>query len=352
MGKFWRRTADAEGKAQLQEVPLDQVRITAPTVIYLSGFLTNNNRPGYVAGSIKSMEVLLKDGFPKLPPIYGWSHTSLRNLFNLARYNSHPSKRSSDAGFDIAAAVLMPLVAKDFSRDKKGNVTGTPLPLDEAKKNLRNVTFFGYSAGSIVAQEAYNAQLKMMKKIGYAEKDARAALNEVVLIAPGVVSRYTKETDRFTTLFLVASNDRMMRAKNLIWRPLSAIYNKFAKRIANKNGLVIRPLSDTSVIVNAPVRATDYQWQYDENGNRTEKKYFQLLYPKWLHRRSYHELPHYITRDESNNSFANIAYYALVNAINRKDRIAPLDLLKPAPATAETAAYQAKIAAAIKPAKK
>ncbi len=345
MGKLWQRIPDASGKARLQEVALDQVRITQPTVVYLSGFLTNNNRPGYVAGSIKSMEELLQDAFPQLPPIYGWSHTSLRNLFNLALYNSHPSKRSSDAGFDIGTAVLMPLVAKDFSRDEQGNVSGTPLPLDEARKNLRNVTFFGYSAGAIVAQETYNATLRMMKKIGYAEKDAQGVLNEVVLVAAGVFSRYTKEKNRFTTLYMVATNDRMMRAKNMIWGTLGAIYNRFAMRKKDTKTLVVRRISDTSVMVTAPVRPTYYQWQYDENGNRTKKKYFEPLYPKWLFRKSYHELPHYITRDESNNAFANTAYYALVNALRRKERISPMALLDVPDGIGktDTACYKAKM---------
>ncbi|MDE2337437.1 MAG: hypothetical protein KGL10_09000 [Alphaproteobacteria bacterium] len=340
---------DASGKTQLVEVPLDQARITRPTVVYLSGFLTNNNRPGYVAGRIKSMEELLQEAFPQnLPQIYGWSHTSLRNLFNLAFYNSRPSQRSSDAGFDIGAAVLMPLVAKDFSRDAKGRVSGAPLPIEEAKKNLRNVTIFGYSAGAIVAQETYNATLRMMKDIGYAEKDARGLLSEVVLVAAGVFSRYTKEKGRFTTLYLVASNDRMMRAKNLIWGTLGTVYNKLARRKKDGKELVIRSLSATSAMVSAPVRPTYYQWQYDENGKRKEKKYFRPLYPKWTHRRSYHELAHYITRDENNNAFANTACYALVNALNRKSRPAPLDLLQPPRGMAATDAYKAKIAAAVR----
>ena len=69
MGKLWNRTLGAEGKAQLNEVDLTSVAIDSPTIVYLSGFLTNNNQPGYVAGGIKKRSGLFGErhiGFHKM----------------------------------------------------------------------------------------------------------------------------------------------------------------------------------------------------------------------------------------------------------------------------------------------
>ena len=208
MGKLWDRTVTADGKSQLNEVALDSVKITGPTLVYLSGFLTNNNRPDYVAGGIKRMEELLKDRTAEhaAPKIYAWSHTSLKNLFNLALYNMNPSKRSSDAGYDIGASILMPLVCDNFSRDANNKASGTPLPLEQAQKNLRNITLFGYSAGSVVAQETFNATLKMMQDVGFDEKNARKALNEVVLVSVGSRTPRSRICSRVGTTIIPRSS--------------------------------------------------------------------------------------------------------------------------------------------------
>jgi len=359
VGKLWDRTQDENGKSKLNEVDLSNLRITAPTLVYLSGFLTNNNRPDYVAGGIKRMEELLKDrtGDAPAPKIYAWSHTSLKNLFNLALYNMAPSTRSSDAGYDLGAGVLMPLVARDFKRHADGSIEGTPLPLEEAKKNLSNVTFFGYSAGSIVAQETFNATMKMMQKIGYGEKDARRALNEVVLVSAGSISRPSKETNRFKTIYLVATNDRIMRMKNWIWGTMgTALRTAFGKYGWKKNSkdLTVRPLSETSVFISTSVRPDLHEMKPGING-KFEKKPIEPLYPAWTLRRSYHELPHYITLDDNNNQFARIALYALTNAVTRQQSgVAALDLISPPQQDSHSAeaqaAYRNRIEQALRPA--
>lgn len=130
MGKLWNRTPGADGKAQLNEVDLKAVTIDSPTIVYLSGFLTNNNQPGYIAGGIKKMEEMLgsRTEIEVQPKLFAWSHTSLKNLFNLAAYNMFPSTRSSDAGFDLGASLLMPLVAEGFTRDAKTTSLARPCP--------------------------------------------------------------------------------------------------------------------------------------------------------------------------------------------------------------------------------
>jgi hypothetical protein len=252
--------------------------------------------------------------------------------------------------------VLMPLVAKDFVRNEDGSVSGTPLSLAEAKEKLRNVTFFGYSAGTIVAQETRNATMDMMKRIGWKEEDAKEALHEVCLVAVGVISRPSHETDRFRTIALVASNDRINRGKNWIWGGLgTALRTVFGRYASEKNtkDLTIRQLSDTYVFASTAVRPTYYEWKYDENGEKKEKKWFDPLYPKWARRRSYHELPHYVTTDDNNNQFARMALYALTNCINRGASPDVMKLIEPpANDTATQAAqdaYRARIEGAIRP---
>jgi hypothetical protein len=331
-GKLWHRVPDETGKAQLKEVDPSQLRIERPTVVYLSGFLTNNNRPEYVAGSIKRVEELLKtapEGTVQ-PDIYAWSHKGLSNLFNLAIYDSLPNSRSSEAGYILGSSVLMPLVADGFKRLPDGSVEGTKISAEEATKRLRNVTFFGYSAGSIVAQETFNATMKMMKGVGYEETEARKLLKEVVLIAVGCISRPTKETDRYTTVCLVASNDRINRFKNMTWGPLGTLRRTFFSGYTigkNSKDLSIRPLSDSSIFISAAVRPSLYEFKTDEQTGERQKKGFAPLYPSWTGRRSYHEMPHYVTVDDKNNPFARIALYALTNAVNRAGAPKALPLL-------------------------
>jgi len=315
-----------ERNAQVRSVDAAEIKITRPTLVYLSGFLTNNDRNDYVLGSLARVEDLIRPRteINQQPDMYGWTHTNLKNLFNLAAYNCMPNSRSSQAGYDISHAIIMPLVAKDWKRDDNGNVSGTPLPMDEIRKNLKNVTLFGYSAGTVVAQETFNATRQYMKKIGFSEKDVREAANQIVLVSVGSISRTAKETNRYSTLYVVATNDRITRAKNWIWGTAGTLLRKLKSVITLKalmptpNELRVRELSQTSTIATAPVRPSLYEWQYDEDGKRAKKRWFDPLFPKWTMARSYHELPHFLTIDDNNNQLSRIALYSLINAFNRE----------------------------------
>ena len=350
MGKLWRRTKDGEaGKNGLHEVDMDKLKIDKPSVIFLTGFFTYDDTPQHIRSSLMAMNEMMtaRPGEKKPVDVYAWSHAGLKEAFNLAAYDALPSRFSSDNGYKLAGGVIMPLVAKDFKEDAQGNVSGTPLSLEEAKKNLRNVTFFGYSAGTITAQEGFNAALKMMKKIGYAEKDAREVLHEVVLISTGVMSRPGRERDRFTTLYLEATNDRVVNLKNKLWAPLRALFGRFAQK------LKIQALSDSSAIISAAVKKKN--WEMKKKGDKVEKKEVTGLLPKWFPVKSYHELPRYVTEDEGLSPFAKIVEYALTNAINRDKRLDPLSLMQPPSGVdaKDAEAYKAKIdKACIKPRKK
>lgn len=344
MGKLWRRTQKGEkGGHGLVEVDLSALKTDRPSVIFLTGFFTCDTTPQHIRTALKTMAEMMADRPGAQPPadVYAWSHAGLKEIFNLAAYDLRPGSRSSKNGYRLAAGVIMPLVAQNFKMDAKGNVTGAPLPLDEAKKNLRNITFFGYSAGTITAQEAFNASLKMMKKIGYSEKDARDALHETVLISVGVMSRPGRERDRFTTLYLEATNDKLVNFKNRMWAPLRSLFSWFASK------LKIQRLSDSSAIISAAVRKRN--WEMRRRGDATEKQEVKTLLPKWFPVKSYHELPRYVTEDEGLSPFAKIVEYSLTNAVARDRRLSPLELMEPpaAAAPADAAAYRAKIAKAV-----
>lgn len=324
MAKLWHRTRGKDDSSQLHEIDLNHVKIDSPTVIYLSGFLTTDKSAGSIAGGIKRVEELMEHRPEQDPPvkIMAWSHTNLLNIFNMAAYSTFPSRRASKPATNFAKGVMMPLVCDDIEIDRKGRLTGKPIDKDEAKKRLRNVTLFSYSAGTIVGQEVFNATLKMMKKNGYAEKDAREILHEVVMVSAGNMSRPNKEKDRFTTLYFVASNDRVVRMKDRLWQPLWAIFKRFAKK------LVIKPLSRTSLFISAPVQKDMWETKKKRDGS-TVKERIKQLYPKWTMRHSYHELPHYITADDRQNSFSRMVLYSLTNAVSRDDTPDPLKLIEP-----------------------
>lgn len=347
MAKLWRRSATGEkGTNGLVEIDPAGLHITRPTVIFLSGFFTQDETPHHVRTAMRNIKSLLPAVDPA-PDVMVYSHKNLKDIFNVAAYSIEPEARFCKAVKKLSSGVIMPLVAKDFKLNDDGTVTGTPLPLDEAKKNLRNITFFGYSAGTITAQECFNASLKMMKDIGYKEDDARQALAEVVNIGVGVMSQPKKEKNRFTTLSLEATNDKLVLFKNRLWEPLRALFNNFAHK------LKIQPLSETSAIITAAVNKKD--WETRQKDGKTVKERVKSLLPKWMMVKSFHELPRYVTQDEQLSPFAKIVNYSLANAVTRKERVAPLDLMQPPANTEEktAAAYRDKIAKAwIKPPKK
>lgn len=347
MGKLWKRKPAgdnivAAGGNGLQEVDLATLALSRPTVIYLTGFFTLDDTPGHIRGAFRQItEVLAKQ--PDPPDAYVWSHAGLSEIFNLAAYDAAPGWRSSRNGYDIARATIMPLVAKDFKMDAQGKVTGTPLALEDARKNLRNLTFFGYSAGTITGQETFNAALKMMQKIGFSKQDARAALSEVVMIGVGVISRPGSEKNRFTTLYLEATNDRLVSMKNRVWAPLRALFSWFAKKLR------IKTISPTSAIISCAVPKKRREKQVKPDGATVEREVRGML-PAWFPVSTMHELPRYVTGDEGFSPFARIVEYSLANAAARKNSVSPLDLLAP-PATVaaeDAAAYRAKIDNAVK----
>jgi hypothetical protein len=348
MAKLWHRAKNKDDDAKVEEVDLAALKISRPSLIFLTGFFTYDKKSDDIASALTTMDDMMaaRPGEKKPLDIYVWSHRGLSEVFNLAAYHLAPGRHASRAGQALAKAVIMPLVADNFALKPDGTAVGTPLPLDEVKKRLRNITLFGYSAGTITAQEGFNASLRMMRQIGYAEKDARAALREVVLVGTGVISRPGQERSRFTTLYMEASNDLVVTVKNRVWAPLRAIFARFAKH------LKIRHLSPSSTILTTAVSKKRYEIR-EKDGKQIRTEVRGTL-PRWLPLKSYHELPRYITQDEGFSEFAKIALYSLTNAVNRTQSATPKDLLAP-PAALDAAAakaYRDKIGKATLPPKK
>lgn len=337
MSFLWKRTRDEAGKSVLHQIDLDTVQIKSPTLVYLSGFPATDNRPGFIAGSIKRMEELTKGHAESNPDlnIYAWSYSNLRNVFNVIAYNLRPATYASPDGRKIADKLILPLVSAN----------GAPLTEEAASKNLRNLTFFGFSAGTGLAQQVYNAALQGMQKTGWKKERAQKMLNEIPLVCVGNVSRPTKEKGRFTTVYLVGNNDITTRLKNRVFRALNlrSIFERFSRR------LKVRDLSPNSVMITAPTPRKLWEWNYLANGLK-EKRPIKALFPQWLQIRSHHEFAHYVTRDDEHSQFSQIAMHALLNAVNRTAAPSPHGLLEPATLkdAPETAAYVARIAEAKK----
>lgn len=346
MAKLWRRPREDEDKTnQIHEVDLPALRVDRPSIIFLNGFFTQDHTPQYIRASIRNMEELMANRPGEKTPVevYAWSHHGLSDLFNVAAYSVFPNGRACRAARQLAAGLILPLAVKDLKIGADGKASGTPLPLEEVKKNLRNITFFGYSAGTITAQECFNASLQMMQQAGFSEKDAREALHEVVCISVGTMSRPAQEKDRFTTLFLEATNDKIVEIKNRLWSPLRVLF----ARVANR--LKIEPLSESSAIITAAVSKKN--WESRVRDGKTVRERIRSLLPKWTMMKSYHELPRYVTQDEDLSPFAKMVHYALANAAARTERLDPLKLLEP-PAGVDDAtalAYRGKIAKAYRP---
>lgn len=347
MSKLWYRTKDDTG-SQLHEVNYADFRIDGPTVIYLSGFLTTNSQPGFIAGALKRMEEMLAlraDAAGRAAKLYAWSHSSLANVFNIVAYSALPQRRASNAGVVFARNVLLPLVAADITDIKTGKITGTPLDVETARKNLRNLTLLTYSAGTVTIQESFNAARRMMMQIGMKDALIRDLLSEVVVVSTGNVSRATKEKNRFTTVYLVASNDVIIRAKNALWAPVRTMVSKILRE--HPPELRAERLSPSSLMISASIRNSEYEWRLDPQKGSWKTPIRKLL-PAWTFINSNHELPFYVTHDENLTPFANIALYSLTNAIGRTKKMDVDELIAPPAARPadEAAFYSEKIKAA------
>jgi hypothetical protein len=320
MAKLWQRSRDPKTKSPVIEIAPSNLKITSPTVIFLPGIFTTDNKPAHIAESLDEVDAILRhpEAQKAKPQLYALSRKGLSGFFNLAAYNAQPHDACSREARKTANDLLLPLVVKD----------GHPLLRAEAQANLRNLTLVAYSAGSVFAQELYNGTLQGMKKAGYTQDEARLLLQEVVLISLATVSRPAEESNRFTTLYLAAANDLAVRAKNKLWKPVKELF------ALDTRDLKIQEISPTSLFITAYIPKKLWHQPEDETGTQHRHDITPLL-PDRGGLRSHHEMPHYTTNDDGHNPFARIVLNGLVNAIHRTDKQTPAQLLQPV--TARTA---------------
>lgn len=335
MAKLWRRSLETGQTHLAAEIDLKDFCLARPTIIFLSGIFTTDRRPDNVLDGIAEVENILLHGppLPTPPDVIALSHTNLRNIFNVMAYNANPDRAFSPAAARMAAAIILPQVL---------DAAGKPRHPADAAQSLRNITLVGYSAGTVFGQELFNASLAAMKKAGYEAPAARDLLQEVVLISMATVSRPLREQGRFTTLYLAATNDLAVRLKERILNPLRRLFRTCADE------LVIRPLSQTSLLITAAVNKKMWHWQKLPNGEQQKKDISPLL-PQWLRIKSHHEMPHYTTADDEHSAFSKIVLHGLVNAVTRDGRMNVRQLLAPpkdVPDTPETHQYKNRISGA------
>lgn len=356
MPKLWKKTGSAKNNSDLVEIEASQLTVSGPTVVYFPGQLTSDNNRDFISIDLNDINELFQ-GLPSPPQVYLSSlpetppqkSLSLSSLFRAAvhnfsfhrlpkptandassmgrriRYHFSRACSSSFLGRDLAKALVMPLVS---------NAAGRRVPYGEAQKNLRNLTFMGYSIGNLTAQEIYNAAKKMMRKAGYSKKETRQLLQEIVFVSIGSVAEPRQEAKRYTTVSLIYQDDRFVRGKDKTLHPLRGIFAKSSRH------LKIKQLSGSSIVLSAAARG---RWR--NRKKETPEVIDNVQLPRWDKMASNHLFVDYVNTNDAGSLFSRIAQHVLINAADRKDTVNPLDLLTaPSTLAADTrASYQRKI---------
>lgn len=328
MAKLWERTASPSGKSRLDEINMATIEPGIPLILFLPGLFTTNDTPQNMSGSLRIIKDLLKadKSLPENLKVYCLSYdSSLKTAFNAVSYFYNPwGTAPFNEPKNVAYNFIIKRVASDVSIDSDGHVHGTPLPKEAAEKNLRNLTLHGYSAGTFFMHHMYHSAIKMMAEIGYPKETARDLLKEIVTLSVGNMSHPRLEKNRFTSVCLVGRNDVVTRWKDIIVNPLTAVYNKYSRRLS------IKPLSENYLLVAASIKRKLWERKQKDDGTKELTKIPPLLFPAWSPLRSNHEYQHFLTVDDRHNSFSKIVLSVLANAVKRTERLKPEQLLKPA----------------------
>ena len=362
MPKLWKKNGVAKNNSDLEEADLSKLAISKPTVVYFPGQLTTDDNHNFISMDLNDVKRIFHD-MPEPPQVYLWSHPEehspekkmsltslfrtavhklslrrlempadrdLKSLFRLAAYKLSFHTSSISETDDLAQKLVMPLVS---------NAEGQRLSFEEAQKNLRNLTFVGYCYGGLAAQGVYNAARGMMRKAGYSKEETRKLLKEIVLVSFGTFSEPKEEQNRYTTVSLLYNDDNPIGKKELLMHPVHKAFSRFSRR------LKIEQLSDSSILVSATAMGS--WWDRDKETQKEVIENVQL--PRWHKDAFNHFFTDYVSTNDKSNQFSRIVPYALMNAVNRKDTVSPMDLLKVPPGlekTPEAASYKRKIARA------
>jgi len=333
MSKLWKKTRDASNTSDLEEVKLSELTISKPTVIYLPGRDQTDNKPKEISKGIHFVNKFFAE-LPSPPQVYMWSNNNkyslgkgvgfVPSLIRVAAYSYFPDRRTGTSSRNLAKKLIMPLVT---------DAQGKTLPLEQAEKNLRNLTFLSYCLGSVAAQEINNASLKMMTKAGYTKEEAHQLMREIVHVSFATFTRPKAEDDRYTTLSFVNNDDQFLRAKNLMVLPLNSVVSLSKSFLNTGRKLEIASLSDTSMLVSATAMARPLSrlpWQ------KPKEVIDDVTLPSWkildiknkkLELITNHTPDAYVNDNPESNQFAGMVQCAMINAVTRKKLIRPVDLL-------------------------
>jgi hypothetical protein len=122
---------------------------------------------------------------------------------------------------------LLPLVATDVQVSGRATVSGTKLPVEEAQRNMRNLTLVGHSYGTQVVEQIGDALTGYMRQLGYEEAEIKDITRQVAVLAVGdVVPVEGSKNASFTTLHVMNEKDVTMELhvnrNNLLARKMLA----------------------------------------------------------------------------------------------------------------------------------
>ena len=327
MSVLWKKIKQAEGPSKLQEIEAGGVKLDRPTVIFLTGVFTTADHPQYVSGAISHLNEML-DSFGQdnssHTDVMAWSYKSHKNnIKNVFAYNAMPEKYYSKQSRQFVYDFLLPHIASEYSFDKKGQLTGKPRKNAEVVAAFQNLTFLAYSYGSVFSQEVYHALSKTMNELGYSEKNTKFLISRIHQVSLGAVSRPMKEDGRYTSICLVATNDRISTHKRRLWWSTREMFASYTKNLS------IRKLGKRNWYISAPVQKELWEPKEDKDGNIVMRNVIRPLFPKWWVRQSHHELQHYTTDRDDSNQFAKIARFALINCVKRDRALRPAEITAP-----------------------
>lgn len=314
--KIWKKN---EPGSAAQDVAFKSITIDRPTLVFFSGFMSFHSGTKTTFSRLKIFEKMLqKDGVTNKSDyqVFTATYKNKSTLFNALSYCGYKNYASKTSQYFVDS-VIMPLVL---------NEDGAPRDKKTAANNLRNLTLGGYSVGTVIVQELYNAATKSMVKAGFSKKDTKELLGDVVCISMGTMSTPSRERKRFKTVYMVGTNDRLANIKNKVFEASQALKKRFNRTVRD---LRISRIADNALIIRAEVNNDMTEPYIDKADGQKKWRPIRKLYPETYRYDSGHELSHYISEDDNQAPFSRICRFVLTNAIDRDGDVTIDSLIQP-----------------------
>ena len=222
-----------------------------PTILVLGGVLEKTTKNEHPCGYGKVVQMLLTGdqiNFPndaqiictQYPDHYYDIHFRTTHLDNM---NSNFSFFSEEVR-QIVCKQFFPLIEND----------GVKIPVEQLKRNLRNVNIISHSYGGAVAEQIGNALRKRLYELDYSKDEIVQAMQQVSLLTLGNVNNIEKSdinntlsTPNFTTLHVFNENDKNVENRSDNLDTLINDYDYGFKYIdeRNRQGLFLQPEINT-----------------------------------------------------------------------------------------------------------